>query len=446
MGLFRDRAGIALPALIAGLVGWGTLLPIMAHGVPISDREKNGVIATICSLLEHNYVYADTGKNISGQLRADHDRGKYASIRSAEEFAAQLDSDLKELGNDKHLGVIYDPEWVRQIKEQGPEDEYLTEEMVDQEKARNFGFKRLEILNGNIGYLDLRSFFHPKHAGETAVAALNYLSNCRALIIDLRNNGGGWGTMVTLLSSYFLDNEEGVHLMSAYWRPEDMLYQSWTLPYVPGKLMTGVPIYILTSRSTFSAAEEFCYSMKQLKRAILVGERTRGGAHPVASKVLNDQLILILPEWTSFHPVTKSNWEGVGIAPDIEAAAEKAFDVAYAKALTQLRDSAASVQERALYQWHFDGFNARANPAAVDAALMRSYAGKYGTLNITYEDGVLYYQRGDRMKHKMIPMSETLFLVDEESDLRIRLKREGGMNRAVIVLYSDGRSTEYVRE
>jgi hypothetical protein len=422
------------------------VLPSTSNGITISRQEQDEIVGKICSLLKSNYISAEAGERVSELLFAAHRDGKYSETRSLPQLAARLDADLKEWSNDKHLSVLYDPDWVRQMRESSEEDAYLTEEMIAEERAKNFGFKRLEVLDGNVGYLDLRIFFHPKYAGATAVAAMNLLADCDAMIIDLRNNGGGWGDMVSFLCSYFLDNEEIVHLNSVYSRPEDRYYQSWTSPYVPGRIMANIPLYILTSKSTFSAAEEFCYDLRYQKRPTIVGEKTRGGAHPISPKVLSDELILIIPELTSIHPVTKSNWEGVGIAPDIEVAAEEALNVAYLSALEKLRASAQSERKRALYQWYVDGSKARLSPVVLDAAILEAYVGRYGTLSMIFENGTLWYQRGDRARYRMIPMSETLFLVDEQGDLRIRFKRENDRTSGLTALYSDGNSTEYARE
>lgn len=438
------RSSLTKTACLTLVVVLALVLPGSMKGGSISKKEQAEIIDKISSFLINNYVSPETGARASEVLLTNHREGKYSEMRSAQEFAAQLDTDLQEWSNDKHLGVIYDPDWVKQMKETGAEDEYLTEEMIAEERARNFGFKRCEVLDGNVGFLDIRIFFHPKYAGATAVAAMNLLSDCEAVIIDLRNNGGGWGNMVSFLCSYFLDNEECVHLNSVYSRPEDQYYQSWTAPYVPGRIMADIPLYILTSRSTFSAAEEFCYNLKFLKRAMIVGERTRGGAHPISSKVLSDELILIVPEMTSVHPVTKANWEGVGVEPDIPATAGDAFNVAYLDALEKLR-SAAQGSKKALLQWYVDGFKAGQNPVVVKAEILQSYVGVYGALNIRFEDGVLTYQRGDRRTYRMIPMSETLFLVDDQSDIRIRFKREKEQVTGLLALYSDGNSAEYVR-
>jgi C-terminal processing protease CtpA/Prc len=351
------------------------------------------------------------------------------------------------LSNDKHLGIIYDPDWVSQIRAQGQEEDvYMTEEMIAEERSRNFGFKRVEILDGNVGFLDLRIFFHSKYAGKTAAAAMDYLSNCDAIIVDLRNNGGGWGDMVAFMCSYFFDGEDLVLLMTGYSRPEEKYYQSWTIPYIPGKHMDDVPLFILTSKSTFSAAEEFCYDLKYLKRATIVGETTRGGAHPIDLKVLDDNLLLQIPEWRSIHPVTKTNWEGVGVEPDIAIPADEALDVAYLKALEELRKTAPNSDAKALYQWYIDGHKAKMEPAVVDTETLARYVGKYGAYNITLDDVVLLYQRGDRAKYRMTPMSEVLFVIDEVSDRRLKFVVEDGRVTGLVALYNDGERVEYPKE
>jgi hypothetical protein len=114
--------------------------------------------------------------------------------------------------------------------------------------------------------------------------------------------------------------------------------------------------------------------------------------------------------------------------------------------LEKLRGSAQGEEKRVSYQWYIDGFKARLSPFAVDAAVLESYVGKYGSLSIHLEDAMLFYQRGDRALLRMIPMSETLFLVDEQSDVRIRFKKQKGRISGLTAMYIDGNKTEYVRE
>ncbi|MGD8978758.1 MAG: hypothetical protein PVH23_01660, partial [candidate division WOR-3 bacterium] len=165
------------------MVGWVLASGVLINSLwsaTISRNEQDEIVAKICTLLKSNYVLPEIGESVSEQLLVSHGQGAYSGIGSSKEFAARLDADLTAWSNDKHLGIVCDPEWVKQIKAEGSEDAYLTEEMVAEERTRNFGFKHMEILDGNVGYLDLRIFFHPKYAGATAVAAMNFLSDCDA--------------------------------------------------------------------------------------------------------------------------------------------------------------------------------------------------------------------------------------------------------------------------
>jgi C-terminal processing protease CtpA/Prc len=198
----------------------------------------------------------------------------------------------------------------------------------------NFGFEKVERLDGNIGYLDLRGFFDAEAAGETAAAAMNFLGNTDALIIDLRQNGGGSPAMVSLLCSYLFAGERK-HLNDLAWRgPEgERVEQWWTLPHVAGKRYSDKDVYILTSKRTFSAAEEFTYNLKALKRATVVGEVTGGGAHPGGGQPINDHFAIWVPQGRAINPITKTNWEGTGVKPDTEVPANQALTTAHLAAL-----------------------------------------------------------------------------------------------------------------
>jgi C-terminal processing protease CtpA/Prc len=178
-------------------------------------------------------------------------------------------------------------------------------------------------------------------AGDTAAAAMNFLTNTDALIIDIRANGGGAPSMVALVSSYLFGGEP-VHLNDLYFRPEDTTHQWWTLPHVPGKRYQDKPVYVLTSKRTFSAAEEFAYNLKSLKRATIVGETTGGGAHPGGMHRLNEHFLVFVPSGRAINPLTKSNWEGTGVAPDLPVAAAQALKTAHLAALKKVAEGLAA--------------------------------------------------------------------------------------------------------
>lgn len=406
----------------------------------ITEDEKKEVITSLCERIEKIYISEDIALMVSASIKEKLEKNEYSGYDTPQEFAARLDKDLQELSNDKHLGITYNPKQAKEIKEQEKVNEilaYLTPEIINEERNKNFGFKYLEILDGNIGYLDLRFFSHPKYAGETAVAVMEYFSNCDALIIDLRKNGGGWGEMGVLLSSYFFSGDTLVQFGGSYSRSKNMEYQNWSLLYVPGKRLPDIPLYILTSESTFSAAEDFSYNLKHLGRAIIVGATTRGGAHPLNISVVSD-FILYIPDQMSIHPVTKSNWEGVGVKPDIEIKPEDAFNYAYMEALKTLVAKTTDEEKQSKYQWAIEGLNARINKVLISEEVLKSYAGKYDTRSIYYENGQLLYQYGDRAKGKMIPLTEDYFALEDYDYVRVKFIKENGNVTSLEEIFDDG--------
>jgi len=235
-----------------------------------------------------------------------------------------LTRDLRSVNNDLHLGAR--PISAEQRRQEETDPEEARRQRLDEARRHNYGFAKIEILDGNIGYLDLRSFAPAHLGGDTAVAAMGFLANVDALIIDLRRNGGGSPSMIQLISSYFF--EESTHLNSFEMRGQKQIDQFWTLPHVPGKKLVDVPLFILTSSSTFSAAEEFTYNMKSLERATIIGQTTGGGAHPGGTHDVEGIISVFVPDGRAINPITGTNWEGTGIEPHVIVKGAGALDEA----------------------------------------------------------------------------------------------------------------------
>jgi C-terminal processing protease CtpA/Prc len=204
-----------------------------------------------------------------------------------------------------------------------------------QMERNNCAFDKVEILPNNIGYIKFDGFMDADFCGPTVVAAMGFVVHTDALIFDLRQNGGGQPAMVTMIASYLFDKP--THLIDIYNRKEDKTQQNWTLSYLPGKRMPTVPVYVLTAKRTFSGAEEFAFDLQKQKRAVIVGETTGGGAHPVSGHLVADYFMVGVPFAKSLDPVTKTNWEGTGVEPDVKVAADDALTTAQKLAVEKIQ-------------------------------------------------------------------------------------------------------------
>lgn len=295
----------------------------------IDGAERQRAIDGAAAMLNEFYVYADIAKKMGDNIRAHQKAGDYGAITDGDAFAGKLTDDLREVSHDKHLGVSFSPGVLPKGRPPGGPD---MNAMRRQLERVNCGFEKVEVLPQNIGYLKFNMFANPDICGSTASAAMNFLSNVNALIIDMRENGGGDPRMVAYVSSYVFDQR--THLNDLYNRKEDRTEEFWTNPDVPGKkLGGGKPLFVLTARRTFSGAEEFTYNLKNLKRATIVGETTGGGAHPVSGHRIDDHFMIGVPFARAINPVSKTNWEGTGVEPDVKVPAAEALNTAKELAL-----------------------------------------------------------------------------------------------------------------
>lgn len=302
----------------------------------LQTKEKSEIITSIKTHLAESYIDLDLSKKMITEMDKNLKSNAYDKVTNPNEFSEKLTEDLQSVSKDLHLKVRFEPERIAQEKRIISEEKKLEAEkkMAIQMAEINYGFTEAKILDGNIGYLNLRTFADIKYAEETATATMNFLSNTSAIIIDLRTNGGGVPSMMQLLSSYFFD-ETPVLLSDFYERKTDTKTQLYSFAKVAGKRSTNKPIYILTSKQTFSAAEAFAYTLKHLDKAFVVGEITAGGANRTKRINLNDKFTISVPYIKSIHPITKTNWEGKGVQPNIETNEKEAFVYAYIDAINK---------------------------------------------------------------------------------------------------------------
>lgn len=330
----------AAAALLAFAMSCGT---VQAEA-PVLDAALRGqLVDTLRQHLTDYYVFPEVAVRINAALRARQRDGGYDGITDAKVFANVLTADLHTFGQDKHLRVTASDTLLPHNTATSPEQQ---DEMRRQMAARGYGVARVETLAGNVGYLDLQGFFRLKDAAPAIAEAMTRLADSDALIFDMRSNGGGDPAGVAFLSSYLFDQR--THLNDLYWREGKRTEQFWTDTGVPGKRYgQHKPVYVLTGPRTFSGAEEFSYNLQQLKRATLVGETTGGGANPGRMRELGPHFAVFIPNGRAINPISKSNWEGIGVTPDIGVPASEALEKAHQLALERLAAARASLRQGA---------------------------------------------------------------------------------------------------
>ena len=330
-------------ALLALLVSLAFCTPPAAQPGPVTADEQAEVAERIGTLLAERYVFADKGIEAGAYVRERVEAGAYDDLTVPDSFAAALTRDLQHVTHDKHLRVSHRPPF----QASGPPDP-LRERISQRERQRagNLGIQTVQVFDGNVGYLDLRFFPPEEDVREAYDAAMRLLANVDALIIDERQHGGGSPSGVRYLSSYFFD--EPTHLNSLHWREGDteIVDEFWTSAEVGGPQRTDLPLFVLTSSRTFSGAEEFANNMKELGRATIVGETTGGGANPGGTMPAGERFGVFVPTGRAVNPISGTNWEGVGVAPDVQVPAEQALDRALVLARAAAADYEAARERR----------------------------------------------------------------------------------------------------
>jgi retinol-binding protein 3 len=310
--------------------------------VTLDAAMRHKVIAGINSDLTEFYIEPTVARQMEDAVLAHEKAGDYNSITDGDAFAERLTTDLRAVSHDLHLRVNFTPFKVPEHHEPTPEERARFRQQMEHD---NCAFQKVEILPGNIGYVKFDGFMDADVCAPTAIAAMNFIAHTDAVIFDLRQNGGGDPTMVSFIASYLFD--EPRHVNDLYNRHDDATHQYWTSAYVPGPRLADQPVFVLTSNHTFSGAEEFTYDLKTQKRATIVGETTGGGAHPIAGHTVADYFTIAVPWGKPINPVTKKDWEGTGVEPDVKVPAADALTTAEKLATEKIQATAAAAPKPA---------------------------------------------------------------------------------------------------
>ena len=288
------------------------------------------MIGKSADLIEQRYVDPQLGRRVAAKLR--NSASRWQMMGDPRTFAAAVTQWLRTEGKDGHLGLTYSADPIP-VETSAPD--FGSDMKRWYGPQINHGVERIERFADDIMLLDLRVFPPPEMAGDVISAAMTLVAQGDALILDLRQNGGGTET-AHLLMGYLLPG--GSQLSGEYDRPTDTMTYYSSPDWVPGRRFGSTkPLYVLVSQKTFSAAEAVAYNLQVLKRATVVGERTGGGAHPFEFRRVHNHFALDLPEGKSVHPVSGGNWQGTGVLPDVEVPAEQALDRALALARAALK-------------------------------------------------------------------------------------------------------------
>lgn len=433
------------PAGKTGILFFLLFLPFLAAAQKppvLNAKSRSKLVGDISRELLDNYVFPDTAVKMSNRLMTRLKEGAYDKITDPVAFSDALTIDLYSVYQDNHLLVRYAPQ---EAQAPAPVVPAVDADPFLAIKQANFGLRKAEILNGNIGYIAIDRFWADSvHGAKTVRAMFQFVSHARALIIDVRNCGGGSQETVRMICSYFFG--QPTHLNDMFDRPAGTTTAYWTKPDSAFVQLLQMPLYILANSKTFSAGEEFCYDLQCLKRATIVGETTGGGAHGTYSQPLDGGFVLSLPYSTAVNPVTHTSWEKTGVKPDVEVDPAKALETAEMIIFERVMADTKDPQELFRLKWELDLLRAANHPLVLDAATLKNYAGVYGERTFTFENGKLYYQRTGRPKFELEAMSPTMMKGVGNTYFKIEFVTDaGGKTEKVLVYYQDNRVETSVR-
>jgi hypothetical protein len=321
-----------------------SLSALAAEDTALSASDRAAIVQTLAAKINANYIDPTRAEQVGSAIIRKNAEGGYAAAGSATAFSAALKKDLREFSGDMHFGAERAEGFTESRGTGEPPSRAKIDERRNATARRGYDIEKIERLPGNVGYIELRGFAGVEFVGAAYTAAMSLLGGTDALILDLRSNRGGDPASVAYLMSHFLPAGEVQHLIDIYDRPSDTTRQVWTVPTFAQRY--DKPVYVLTSARTGSAAEDCAYDFQVLKRGTLVGETTIGASNPVGWYGLGHNIAVAIPTARVTNFVTKTNWEHVGVKPDVAVPAAQALQAAHVAILRKLVSSAKEGDER----------------------------------------------------------------------------------------------------
>ena len=433
--MLRRRGSLRTVACACALV----TVSARAHGqaATLDAATRREVIDTIMAQVERLYVDADTGRMIAGRVRERVRAGAYDSVADPSRLSQLLTTDLRSVNHDLHLSVSYS------AGNPGGGGQGGGGALAFLGKSNHFALGRVDVLPGNIGYMEINGFSVDGQARDIIVGALEYLQTTDAMIIDLRRNRGGDGELVNFLISHFT-GPDTLATNTVKLRAGNRSFTRYTLASVPGPRRPDVPLYVLTSRATASAGEACAFVLQNLKRATIIGDRTAGAGHNVS----------IVPSGHGFQTGisysrvsdsrTGKEWEQIGVQPDVKVDVNTALDVGQSMALKAMAAKADDAQ-RPFLGLILESVEARVHPHDVPAAVLAAYAGEYeGGRRVSVVDGRLVYEAPiGGMAEALVALSDSVFVVASQARLMFQRAEQG--QATLRIRGPDGGTSTYSR-
>ncbi len=415
-----------------------------AAAAPLDAAARAAIVDSVARVLEARYAHEQIAPRLSARIRQRLAAGAYDRETEAPAFGAALMRDLQGVVADKHLRISYEPEREFSLapaaggapRAGGTAPWTRIDARDSAQVARtNFAFERVERLPGNVGYLKLDQFVPLDWSRETVAAAMAFLANTDAVVVDLRDNVGGAPQTVEMILSYFF-GPEPVSLITTYGRFANVTTERRTLREVPGRRMPDADLWVLTSRNSASAAETFAYAVKRTGRGTVVGETTAGAGNGGAKLSVGHGLALFVPQ---FRVVSGPGYEATGVAPHVAADADDAPALAHRMALERLAGRAADPLVRREREWALEMVRAAASPVLPAEADLRRYEGVYGARTIRVRDGGLVAVGTTGWVTRLTPLGDGVFRSD---GARFRFQTDAaGAATALTVETLAGRTT-----
>lgn len=419
---------MALPWVVLIISFQATAPASMGQTQSLTAEVKKQTIDALSTLLVDRYAYRDAAQKLRELLQRNLREGKYDSFSSPTEFSLAVTRDLRSVNSDRHLALDFSPQAVAAgVSATTPPQPLSNEEVARQVSAfnrqMNFGFKAVEFLNGNLGYLKFDYFdAYLDYSSPVVDASMAFLKNCDAVILDLRDNGGGSSQMLAYITGFFF--KERTLMGTSYERLSDTTTEEFITPQPKEKQLADVDLYVLTSKTTVSAAEGLAYNLKYLRRAKVIGEQSAGAANPGRVTRINNLFTAFIPNRHGANVVTGTNWEGTGVPLDIACPAEDALRIARIEALKKLQQKATDPLQRKKFGNYITYLEKINTERALPEKSLREYAGEYqGGRTIYVKEGKLFYRRVASPSGQLHLIAPDVFML-AEGDVTITFKRD----------------------